>query len=181
MISQCTCPYCNRSFGLSASGQPVVEPPEEPCEELSIEAAEEVLGSPSVGKYWCSCSKCDYSWESQIRDPKRCPNCGSYHWKNGSVTLDCKRCGHVWGCRKSTPPLRCPKCRSVYWDKPKPEPKKAQRMVERSAKGQYDDRTEEAVTRCIGGESLYDVCVEMDVSVLEVAMIIKGRGENFSV
>ncbi len=177
MILQCTCPYCSRSFNLSESGYPVIELPEEAPEEL----LEEAMGGPSEGRYVRCCSKCDYTWESQIRDPKRCPNCGSYHWKKGAIILDCKRCEHVWGCRKSTLPLRCPKCRSVYWDKPKPVPKKAQQMVKRNAKGQYDDRTEEAVRRCIEGESLYDVCVETDVSVLEVALIIKGRGENFIV
>ncbi len=177
MISQCTCPYCNRSFGFSEDGKPVIEPPEEPRAEVAEVTLEQISG----GKYSCYCSKCEYSWESQIRSPKRCPNCGSYHWEKGVVNLECQRCGHTWGCRKSTLPLRCPKCRSVYWNKPRPVPKKAQRIVAHSAKGQYDDRTEEAVRRCIEGESLVDVCVEMDVAVLEVAMIIKGRGESFSV
>lgn len=159
-MAQCTCPYCNRTFGLSEDGEPVIDIPDN-----------------RIARY---CTKCDYRWNSQVEDPKRCPNCGSYHWRDERLTLDCKRCGHIWESRRGTPPIRCPRCRSVYWDRPRYVPKKVD-FTTMTARERYLYNVDEAVRRCSEGESLYDVCGELDVAVLEVAMNLREKGKRYRI
>ncbi len=161
VASQCTCPYCNRSFGLSDGGKPIIEPPDT--------------------RIACYCTKCDYRWNSQVEEPKRCPSCGSYRWKSSNLILDCKRCGHMWESRKSTRPLRCPKCRSVYWDKPRVVPDTGSEKAAKDNIMRYEDRLQIALSRCTAGEGLYDVCKELDVSILEVALALRKSGLDFVV
>ncbi len=159
--SQCTCPYCNRSFGLSEQGEPV-------------------LGSPDL-RISCYCSKCDYRWNSLVEEPKRCPNCGSYHWKETKLNLDCKRCGHAWVSRRGVPPLRCPKCRSLHWNRPRIIPGTTPAFTAKEIREQYRVRAEIAIRRCADGERLYDVCKEMDVAVIEIAMALTEMGMEYRV
>ncbi len=32
------------------------------------------------------CSKCNHEWESSLEEPKSCPRCKRYDWKNGVVS-----------------------------------------------------------------------------------------------
>ncbi len=159
--SLCTCPYCNRSFGLSDDGEPIPESPEQ--------------------KISCYCSKCDYRWNSLVEEPKRCPNCGSYHWKEMKLSLECTRCGHAWVSRRGVPPLRCPKCRSLYWNRPRIVPGAMPVYTAKEIKKQYLERAEVAIRRCSEGEGLYDVCNELDVAVIEIALAIVENGKEYRV
>jgi predicted Zn-ribbon and HTH transcriptional regulator len=152
---RCTCPYCGKSFNFSDA-------------DFTEETAD-------GQKYNCRCSKCGYSWNSQKEIPKRCPSCGSYHWEEAKVILDCKRCGYAWEARGNMNPSRCPKCRSMQWKTP-PSPKQIARpVVSDAVKKEYKRRFTEAFERCSRGESVYDVCVELDVAIIEMLIALKSR------
>lgn len=161
MVSQCTCPYCNRSFELNDDVLFVAEVPEQ--------------------KIACYCTRCDYRWNSIVDIPKRCPNCGSYHWREFSRDLDCKRCGYQWVSRKDVSPLRCPKCRSLHWNTPRVREELAPDPTSKQVKAQYCDRVDIAIKRCSEGEGLYDVCLELDVAVLDIAKAVLDKGIQYRV
>jgi len=87
----------------------------------------------------------------------------------------------MWESRKSTRPLRCPKCRSVYWDKPRVVPDTGSEKAAKDNIMRYEDRLQIALSRCTAGEGLYDVCKELDVSILEVALALRKSGLDFVV
>lgn len=66
-----------------------------------------------------TCVRCGYEWGSTSEDPRRCPNCGTYHWNEAPRTYGCLRCGHSWTAKREWPPKRCPKCRSISWNSEK--------------------------------------------------------------
>lgn len=63
-----------------------------------------------------TCVRCGYTWGSTSKNPRRCPQCGTYKWDKVPETYDCLRCGHTWTAKRDWPPKRCPKCRSASWN-----------------------------------------------------------------
>lgn len=155
-IDTCTCPFCGRSFKKDTDG-PVRE------------------------KKDCNCIKCGYSWNSTVKTPKRCPNCGSYHWNETQIKHSCLRCGHVWTTRKKGRPIKCPKCSSVYWDKPRDKKSENEPVeVHKSNRELYLEVLDRAVVRCTNGrENVFDVCRDMNVSVLGVLKVLKKRNAGY--
>ncbi len=71
-----------------------------------------------------SCSRCGYTWFSNVKSPVRCPSCGSHCWDKPPDLFECQMCGHLWYPRTQSTPLRCPSCKtrscnSYYGDHPK--------------------------------------------------------------
>lgn len=62
-----------------------------------------------------TCQRCGYTWVGHIRDPLRCPSCGSYHWNEKPTVNTCVVCNHSWYSRTDSRPLRCPLCKTRTW------------------------------------------------------------------
>ncbi len=166
--TRCTCPHCGRSFnycGTDFTGEAIIETFDDMYEDQY---------------FFCTCSKCGHSWNSIKEAPKRCPSCGSYRWTESKVILDCKRCGYVWEARGNMKPARCPRCRSLSWMKPNSPPQIAKGIVIDAVREDYERRFAEAMERCLQGEPVWDVCVELDVAIIEVMLTLRGYGKGQS-
>lgn len=67
-----------------------------------------------------NCKRCGYTWEPRISNPKRCPRCQCYEWKENYKIPKipnsiCKQCGHRWFSRTDNP-KKCPRCQSYKWN-----------------------------------------------------------------
>ena len=62
-----------------------------------------------------TCSRCGHVWESVKDSPVRCPDCGSYRWRDEPIVYCCAVCGHQWASRADGSPQRCPKCKTRRW------------------------------------------------------------------
>lgn len=130
------------------------------------------------------CKKCNYTWVTMGEETKRCPKCGSYTWREPIVKATCLRCGYIWHPRGNKSPCRCPSCRSQNWNKivvPKP-PKKVDisRIIART-----DINNARALiagrNRCISGEAVYEVALELDIAVIDLIIAILGEGYGYRV
>lgn len=38
----------------------------------------------------CKCNQCGYKWETRVKEPKACPKCKRYDWKEGKKERELK-------------------------------------------------------------------------------------------
>lgn len=65
-----------------------------------------------------ACKKCSKTWRGKP-DPKTCPFCKSYSWREPAViehTHTCHACSFSWESKKAAPAI-CPSCRSYEWNR----------------------------------------------------------------
>ncbi len=100
---QCNCNMCGYSWKSSADKQSNRCPS---CRSTR-------WNNNNLSEY--NCLRCGHSWVTH-NNPKRCPGCGTEHWREKPVDYNCVKCGHSWKSRKAGLPKKCPACKSFLWN-----------------------------------------------------------------
>lgn len=94
----CKCPYCGNRFRTRFGSNKRQSADTEP---IFVEQLH--------------CTRCGHSWDKRTTEPKKCPRCGSYKWKEPANKMTCSICHHEWFSSTAEGPRRCPSCGSYDW------------------------------------------------------------------
>lgn len=94
------CPFCGNRFKI--------------CVKKDIKQTD-VPPGPNEQTGCQQCTRCGYSWSKRCDEPKKCPQCGSYRWKEPAYKMTCGICHHKWISSNPNGPRRCPRCGTYEW------------------------------------------------------------------